>query len=335
MKKLWLALPAGLVILVTLLIVRTFTRGPLSLRQLDDHPLYVMQYAGDYGFSEYLRTGQYPAFPQPQLEPAGADDWSCSVFAALSPDGDRLLGRNFDWFADHPALLLFTQPEDGYASVSMVDLWYLGYTGDPIRLSERQALARAPYLPFDGMNEMGVAVGMMALPAGNGVHDPRLPTLGDLEAIRLVLDYAASLDEAIELLRGYNLRFDPGIPLHYLIADADGHSAVIEYVNGEMRVLHNAQPWQVSTNFIISQEQPQGAASSCLRYNTAYQALEDSRGSLSSPQALDLLQHVSQSGSYPTIWSVLYNLSTGEISLAMDRDYQEIYTFQLKRTHNP
>ena len=34
-------------------------------------------------------------------------------------------GRNFDWEFS-PALLLFTDPPDGYASVSMVDLTFLG-----------------------------------------------------------------------------------------------------------------------------------------------------------------------------------------------------------------
>ncbi len=335
MKKLWLILAGLVAFLLILLVVRSFIQGPLSLRRLYDHPLYVMHYAGDYGFDQYLQTGVYPSQPASPEEAVDADAWGCTVFAALNPAGERLLGRNFDWYADHPAMLLFTNPPDGYASVSMVDLWYLDYTGDSIGLFERQNLSRAPYLPFDGMNEMGVAVGMMALPYGNGMRDPALHTLEDLEVIRLVLDYAASVDQAIELLQDYNVHFDAGIPLHYLIADDGGNSAVIEYVSGEMRVLRNEQPWQVATNFIISEEQPQGAASSCPRYNRAYQTLEDQHSSLASPQALDLLEQVSQSGSFPTIWSVLYNLTTGEISLVMDRNYQEIFTFQLKRTSTP
>jgi hypothetical protein len=335
MRKLWIILAGLLTIGVVSYLIRTFTRGPLSLRRLDDHPFYVMRYNGDYGFAEYLRTGEYPALPVTPTEQAEPEDWSCSVFAALSPAGDRLLGRNFDWYADHPAMLLFTDPPDGYASVSMVDLWYLDYSGDSIGLLERQNLSRAPYIPFDGMNEMGVAVGMMAVPYGNGMRDQSRMTLEDLEVIRLVLDYAASVDEAVELLGSYNVLFGVNTPLHYLIADASRDSAVIEYVRGEMRVLRNEGPWQVATNFIISQEQPEGAASSCWRYNTAWQRLEDQNGSLSSPQALDLLEQISQSGSYPTIWSVLYNLTTGEIRVVMDRNYEETYTFQLEMTQTP
>jgi hypothetical protein len=335
MKKPWRILLALLTAILVFLLARSLTRGPLSLRRLDDHPLYVMHYAGDYGFDQYLQTGVYPSQPASSAAEVETEAWGCTVFAALNPAGERLLGRNFDWYADHPALLLFTDPPDGYASVAMVDLWYLDYTGDSIGLFERQNLSRAPYLPFDGMNEMGVAVGMMALPYGNGMRDPALRTLEDLDVIRLVLDFAASVDQAIELLNQYNVRFSVEIPLHYLIADASGESAVIEYVAGEMRVLRNEQSWQVATNFIISEEQPQGASSSCRRYNKAYQTLEDQQGSLTSPQALALLEGVSQSGSFPTIWSVLYNLTTGEISVVMDRNYQEIYTFQLKRNLTP
>jgi hypothetical protein len=334
MKKALLILACVLVILLIFIAARAFTRGPLSLRRLNTHPFYTMRYAGDYGFDQYLRTGNYPSWIANIPEPAAPQDWGCTVFAALSPDGDRLLGRNFDWYADHPALLLFTDPPDGYASVSMVDLSYLGYRGDSIGLFERKELSRAPYLPFDGMNEKGVALGIMALPAANGIHDPALRTLDDLEIVRLVLDYAASVDQAIELLSQYNVRFE-GVPLHYLIADASGNSAVVEYVAGEMRVLRNAQPWQVATNFIISEEQPQGARSSCRRYNHAYQTLEDQNGSLTGSQAVDLLEQVSQSGDYPTIWSMVYNLTSGEIRVVTDRNYQQIYTFQLKRNNTP
>ena len=331
MKKYWLILPG----LLALFLLFLLARGPLSLRRLDDHPLYVMHYAGDYAFDDYLRTGIYPDQPITPVETDESETWGCTTFAALSMDGERLLGRNFDWYADHPALLLFTDPPGGYASVAMVDLSYLGYRGDEIGMFERAALAHAPYLPFDGMNEKGVAVGMMAVPFGNGTLDPALRTLEDVEIIRLVLDYAASVDQAVELLENYNVRFNPEVPLHYLIADAGGDSAVVEYVGGELRVLRNEQPWQVATNFIISTQAPRGATASCWRYNKAFQALADAQGALSGPQALTLLESVSQAGSFPTIWSVVYNLTSGEVSVVMDRNYQQIYTFHLKRTDTP
>ena len=53
-------------------------------------------------------------------------NWTCSLFAALGDDQEFKFGRNFDWEYS-PGLLLFTNPLDGYASVSMVDIAYLGF----------------------------------------------------------------------------------------------------------------------------------------------------------------------------------------------------------------
>jgi predicted choloylglycine hydrolase len=150
-----------------------------------------------------------------------------------------------------------------------------------------------------------------------------------LQIIRLLLDRAATVAEAVQLLGSVNIDFGSGPPLHYFIADSSGKSAVVEFITGEMVVLPNTSPWQVSTNFLISQEQPQGANSSCWRYNKAFIALQQSGGSLTETEAMELLQDVSQPGDYSTLWSVVYNLSQGEIVLAVGRDYGRVYDFSL------
>ena len=112
-----------------------------SLEQIDPFPLYTMVYKADYS-------------------QAGADDWigeesalswACSLFAVMGDPEDMFFGRNFDWDFS-PALLLFTDPPDGYASVSMVDIAYLGYGEEKafgltdLPLSERIGLLNTP--PF-------------------------------------------------------------------------------------------------------------------------------------------------------------------------------------------
>ena len=59
------------------------------------------------------------------------------------------MGRNFDWY-EHPTLILFTNPPNAYASVSMVDISYLGFDQDDLITSADQELLQAPYYPFDG-----------------------------------------------------------------------------------------------------------------------------------------------------------------------------------------
>jgi hypothetical protein len=306
-----------------------------SLEKISDYPLYTMYYQGDYGFSEFLESGLKPealelnSFWVADISQVVEPAWACTGFAALSSERERVMGRNFDWLL-HPALLLFTDPPDGYASVSMVDLNYLGFEKQ-VGANDRHQLLRAPYLPFDGMNERGLAVGMMAVPYSNSGNDPTRVTISDLNLIRLVLDYAASVEEAATLMGQYNIDFGGGPPIHYFLADSSGRSAVVEFVSGEMRVVQNQADWQVSTNFLVTEEQPQGANSSCWRYNQVYAALEGAGGALSSQAAMDLLEGVSQEGQYGTRWSVVYNMSTGDIALSMAREYDRVFIFELDK----
>lgn len=303
-----------------------------SLEKLTDFPLYVMRYQGDYAFSDFLESAStQQSLELPLLAPR-EEPWACTGFAALSPQGDKVFGRNFDW-QRHPVLLLFTQPSDGFASVSMVDISYLGYTQHQTDWQKRRDLLEAPFWPFDGMNSAGLAVGMMAVPEADSASDPAKPTLNELQVMRLLLDRAANVTEALDLLAGVNIDFGDAVPLHYFFADSSGKSAVVEFVGGEMRILPNESPWQVSTNFLISEEQPRGANSSCWRYNLAYQALQQAGGSLSDEAAMTLLKDVSQSGDNPTIWSVVYNLSARAIHLAAGGDYAQVYDFTLESAH--
>jgi hypothetical protein len=298
-----------------------------SLRRVDDYPLYVMTYYGDYDFKGLMQAGAEADAEQPLSYQEIRYAWACTCFSSLNAEGDVLLGRNFDWYT-HPALLLFTDPPDGYASVSMVDISYLGFGRETPSWTERRRLLYAPHLPFDGINERGLGVGMMAVPYAEAGRDPQEVTLDSLQAIRLLLDYAQDVEEATSLLADYNIDFAKGPPVHYLLVDASGHSAVVEFVDGEMNVLRNQEPWQVSTNFVISEAMPEGTGSECWRYNTAYEVLEGANGSLSPDEAMALLNSVSQSS---TIWSLVYNLSTGDIQVAMNRKYDRVHEFKLER----
>ena len=223
--------------------------------------------------------------------------------------------------------MLFTHPAGGYASVSMVDMSLLGsYT-------DQQKLLYAPFAPLDGLNERGLAVGLNAVPGSQAPIDANKVTVNCASAIRLMLDNAQSVDEAITLLGEYNIDF-LGHPMHYLIADAHGNSAVVEFVAGEMKVIRSEQPWQVSTNFVLSLIPESIRSWFCWRYGTANETLQQSQGKMSHENAMALLKDIAQPlqnylGPPKTIWSLEYDMGSGEIEIAMDRHYDQVYHFKL------
>ncbi len=300
-------------------------RTVASLTKVDDYPLFVMKYKGTYLFDWFAKKGTewgvYRKVYQ-TLNPA-----ACTSFAAFGAQGEKTFGRNFDW-QHRSSLLLYTAPPGGYASVSMVDLFYLGLEGkQEIGWAERCVLLGAPYATIDGMNECGVAIAQNAIPHCEPPYDPKRPTLLCSQILRLVLDHARDVGQALELIQKYNVEFvNPGVIVHFHVADASGRSAIVEFVGGEMVVTRNRGPWQVSTNFLLCEEKPQGANSSCWRYNKVYQELARTQGSVAPDRAMALLEAAHLDF---TVWSVVYGLTTGRIQVALGRDYKDIHTFQL------
>lgn len=296
-----------------------------SLILVSDYPLYTMHYTGSY--ASYLA-----GLPTPSAAQA-TSSWACSLLAAFADPQNMLYGRNFDWDFS-PALLLFTDPEDGYASASMVDIAFLGFNGkdatrlDQASLEMRKALLAAPSLPFDGINERGLVIGMAAVPPGNMPIDPRKPTIGSLGIIRQLLDHAANVDEALKIMQGYNIDTTGGPPIHYLIADAAGHAALVEYYQGQMVITASPTPWHMATNFLRAQagEQPKGW---CERYDHIAERMQQTQGRLAPSQAMQLLSDVSQDS---TQWSVVYQINTLQINIVMGRDYAHFANFTLNAT---
>jgi hypothetical protein len=302
-----------------------------SLEQVDDYPLYTMRYSGPYTLSSlpYEIPGR-----QRMAVTANSStceiNWGCSLFASLGDEENRLFGRNFDWRFS-PALLLFTDPPDGYASVSMVDIEYLDFESDLSRnltglpLEERRALLDAPYLPFDGLNEKGIVVGMAAVPWQKMPEDPNLKTIGQLQVIREILDHAGTVEEAIEILDSYNI--DMGsVPIHYLIASSSGDAAVVEFYQGRMVVFRNQTPWHAATNFLLA-DTDGDRQGHCWRYDRINRRLQKLEGRISAGDAMQLLNEVSQEN---TQWSILYHITSGDLEIIMGRRYSEpSHTFHL------
>ena len=289
--------------------------------QLDDYPLFVMNYIGDYGFHNYLNTGisKNKYYLQEDLK-----SWGCTCFSAMA-DSCKIFGRNFDYY-HHIALILYTHSSYAYSSISVTDITYLGFSENSSleQVEHTSSVTGSPYCSMDGLNEKGVSIGLMSVPGAQPPFDPNKISLGCLDIIRLILDYAANTEEAVSLIQKYNFK-DEEHPVHYLISDRNGNSVVIEFVNGELKVIHNNEPLQVSTNFIITGSNAP-LSTTCWRYNSAYKSLKSTNGFIDKSAAMNILKSVSQN---ITMWSAVYDNNSFSLNICIDKKYDKIYSVKV------
>jgi hypothetical protein len=307
-----------------------------SLKQINDYPFYTMTYYGDYNPKNYEPGALLPGTA------ISKDNYMCTCFTAKGTDANQLFGRNFD-SDSHIALLLYTHPKDGYASVSMVFLAGLGLARNhPLDSDENRAiLLSSPYFPGDGINECGVTIACMSVDKAEPPYNPHKTTFHRMFINRLILDYAKDLEEAIQLLNKYNFYF-PYDPNHYLICDASGNSAVIEFLGGEIKIIRKKENWQVSTNTLLSEtKMPEVANFSIFnpdtwskwRYAKVYETLKKTNGITTVSGAMDILNSVSLtpniSKDFTTMWSAVYNLTTRQVDIVINKDYSLVHHFSI------
>jgi len=258
-KRLTIILILAFVAAVLLFVLGAWLKfGPFivaarSIYKLQDG-LYVMEYRGDYGLDEFLAQGGADSdsalanflmgylsggYYKPEDMEIAPGDYGCTTVCVKDSKGGVYFGRNFDWKKDR-AMIVHTVPKNGYESLSTCDLDFLGfgddYSPDGSMMERLQTLA-AIYVPVDGMNEKGLVVADLMAGDDEETHQKTdKPDLTTTTAIRVLLDRAANVDEAIELLKLYDMNSSIGAAHHFAIADKSGKSVVVEYVDGEMLV---------------------------------------------------------------------------------------------------
>ena len=291
------------------------------LRKIDAFPLYEFRYEADYDLGTMLGAGLGAEGADGGAAPRGASCFACTCFAARDLSGNRVMGRNFDWDRD-PVLVLLARPAHGHASIALVDLRYLGYSAGSLPEEDPARLEHAPALPFDGVNDAGLAAGMMAVPHAEGLGAEGRPVADELGFIRLVLDRAGSVGEAMALAASLSVRFT-SVSLHYLVADRSGDSVVIEFSGGKALFFRGKDGWQVSTNFLFADVPEDRRMAECWRYALATRELAASKGQAA---PLVLLSRLSQPS---TLWSSVYDLGEGSLELALGRGWEETLAWRL------
>ena len=120
---------------------------------------------------------------------------------------------------------------DRHATVSTVDLQFLGIdndTGISGLMDQITALA-APYVPLDGINDAGVSCAIYMTYQGEETvptdQNTEKPDLTSTILLRMILDYADNIEEAIAIASAYDLHDSAKTSYHYTVAHASGRSS--------------------------------------------------------------------------------------------------------------
>ena len=326
--------------------------------------IYQMTFNGNYYFEDYLAQGgakndrELLDFIMSKMTKGllnlsiKTSKIGCSSFTAKKSDGQRIFARNYDLYTTNTCIVRVKGNKSRHASISTVDLSFINISPDrnvDNLISKAYCLA-APYAPLDGINDAGVSCGIYMTYQGDGKtviatdQNTELPDISPTALIRMILDYADSIDDAVKFAQSYDMHDSAGTSFHIMVADKSGRSAIFEWVNasngldgdGSLRKLtvtyndkdqHIGQregeaDFQWVTNFIIQPgyyaEYNDKALVGYDRYNIMYdELLRNGAVFEDEMSAMKLLQKVAQRTLRPdrkaddtvlTIHSVIYNL---------------------------
>lgn len=314
-----------------------------SITKLEDG-FSAVKYDGDYGFDNFLSKGGASSdtdvieFLTNNLL-TGVNDigmeqngFGCSTLSVSSPEGSYLFGRNFDW-QNCNALVVSAKPKNGYASISTVNMDFIN-TGNRLGTSQMSSEILslvALYAPLDGMNEQGLCLSVNMIQDSSTINqNTEKPDITTTTAIRLLLDKAANVEEAIDLLKRYDLHSSMGMMVHFALADSTGKSVVVEYVDNKIIVTDTP----VVTNFYLAQGEMYGigTSQSHARYKILNSQLEITP-SMNIDEVRDALDSVSKDnfGEFEsTEWSIIFDQNSKEAYYYHRENYDKYYLFRLK-----
>ena len=358
----------------------------LSIRKLveakeENHsgPVYHIDVSGDYYFDDFIKQGgakndqELIDFLVNNLTKGvidislNAPTIGCSSFTFVDEDGDRYFARNYD-FSTTTSMIVETHPGNGrHASISSADLQFLGITGGrELNGFMDNALALvSTYVPLDGINDAGVSCGIyMSYQTNDGKtsstdQNTEKPDLTSTTMLRMILDYADSVDEAIELVSQYDFHDSANTSFHYMVADSTGKSAILEWVDPEghvgnddgtkrvLKVYYNDQDenigvneaeddFQYITNFLVTPDyyDSDSQKGGFDRYTAIAETINgdgnNADGVMSKEEGLALLKKVGrrtwnsdqqQDGNNITVWSSLYNLTDKTVTWVSNEEF--------------
>jgi choloylglycine hydrolase len=252
---------------------------------------------------------------------AAAHTYACSTFL-LSKNGKHVFGRNYDWVSGNGMMMVNAR---GLAKSSFMPdgnsiSWISIYGSTTFNQFGKE-------FPHGGMNEKGLVVELMWLnETGYPAADKRA-ALNELQWIQYQLDNCATIEEVLATDKKIRINRIDAAPLHYLVADANGKAATIEFIDGKM-VVHqgNDLDFPVLTNTVYAEAVQQVKAkrtdydNSVGRFATACNMIQQfqNTGNTKDPvdYAFSILDRIAQKGY--TKWSIVYDITNRQVYYQTD-----------------
>ena len=241
--------------------------------------------------------------------------FACSSFL-LSNNGRHVFGKNYDWVTGNGMIMINARGLlKGIDDVTTKRefSWVSEFGSVTFNQFGKE-------FPNGGMNEKGLVIELMWLEGSIYPPPDNRPGLGVLQWIQYQLDCAGSVQDVLNSDSSVRVSGHEGVPLHYLIADASGAAATIEYIEGKM-VVHKGSdlPYPVLTNTTYKQSvahigKGSSPDNSLARFSTACSLLQKYSGAGQQPPvpfAFGILDRVAQ-GDF-TKWRIVYDLTEKKV----------------------
>ena len=169
----------------------------------------------------------------------------CTTFTFQSSGGSLIFGRNFDF----PTGV-------GKVNINQRDVLKEAFVQPPEKVLQwRSCYGSISFnqvgreFPYGGMNEAGLVIEQMWLNEAKYPDVDQRTGLTELQWIQYHLDMSADVQQVIDSDSFLRISLQSTATLHFLIADSAGNTAVIEYLDGKMKVYSNKKlPFTVLAN---------------------------------------------------------------------------------------
>ena len=181
----------------------------------------------------------------------------CTRLVYLGPNGNIITGRSMDWKVELSTdLWAFPRGMRRSGQVGANSVEWTSRYGSVVASAYNVSTT-------DGLNEAGLSANLLWLAESEyPSYDGTRPGLSVAAWAQYVLDNYATVAEAVAALSSEPFAVvTDGVPgeerlatLHLSMSDADGDSAIVEYIGGK-QVIHHSRDYQVMTNSPIFDQQ--------------------------------------------------------------------------------